>query len=107
MNDSLLIATALPPMKIDPQTDVGRLMVSRGYDPNVPVPHRVFATRGLAHRITGTYGADPPTVLDFAGVEVASTPFIHELRIEWPGVAAENMNEDIAEAWTMVTERLG
>lgn len=70
-------------------------------------PHILLATRQLADRLVEEWEGDPPLVLDFTDVEMASPPFVHQLRLAWPDVAAACMSEDVAATWALVTEVLG
>lgn len=100
------LADLLPPLPpMDPDSDMGKLYASRG----IPLPAagrspRVVATRSLARRVLADH-PEQPDVLDFEGIEVASTPFIHELRKTWRTVEAQNMNEDVQACWNLVSER--
>lgn len=69
-----------------------------------PWPIRVLGTRSMAQEVIEVVGRTPGT-LDFEGIEVASTPFLDELRKAWPDAQPLNMNEDVALAWEILSER--
>jgi hypothetical protein len=64
---------------------------------------RVLGTRRLAVRLIEAHPA-PPDALDFTGVEVATSPFLDELRKAWPLAQMVNMNDDVAETWRVLNE---
>lgn len=76
--------------------------LNQGSDWEVAMPGEptVFATRTLAREIAPRL-PDGPVVLDCAGVEVLSVPFVHELLKLRPDVTPDGLNEDTAEAWAI------
>jgi len=71
--------------------------------PTEPHPPRVLGTRRAARELLERT-PEPPTTLDFDGIEVATSPFLDELRTAWPNAQPENMNEDLAATWDLLTE---
>lgn len=98
------LSTVLPPASASPDSDIGRLFLSRGW-PLTADRCRVLGTREMARRVLEKLPAGP-LVLDCSRVDVMSTPFIHELRLARTDVTFEGMNEDVAAAWELVDERL-
>lgn len=97
---------ALPPARpiadvLPNLTDHARAL---GVDPTVTRPRSVFGTRRLAREVVATQ-AESPTVVDFSGVEVVTTPFVDELRRAWPAATATGMNEEVAAVWVLLEER--
>lgn len=75
-----------------------------------PNTGRVLGTRWLGRKLVeiwhaGPKAIEPPDVLDFAGVELASSPFLDELHKAWPHATISGANEDISETWGLVVER--
>jgi hypothetical protein len=82
-------------------TTSGRVRTSDG---------RVIGTRWLGRRMVEHWHAganviEPPDVLDFAEVRIASSPFLDELHKAWPRASIENAVADVAETWAFVVER--
>lgn len=98
------LTTVLPARTLDPDSDMARLFAHKGVTPDL-TRHRVLATRRLAREIARELPAGPVT-LDCAHVEVMSGPFMHELRQLRDDLTFKGMNEDVADVWTMVDERL-
>lgn len=96
------LATLLPPISpSDISADVRRLLDRHG---NLDVSrHRVFGGRHHAHKVAAGL-PDAAVALDFAEVEVATTPFLDELLKLRPRDTWEGMNEDVAESAALVRE---
>ena len=99
---STLLGPTLPPA---PDSDMAILLSARGIEMDFSY-RRVFGTRELARKVASKLPANREVDLDCSRVEVASTPFIHELLKHRPGVRFRMMNKDLAASLALVLERM-
>ena len=96
----LVLAEAMP--KVGPLREKLPNLAERYPDVlTAPQPPRVLGTRSTARDLIDRT-PEPPRLIDFGGIEVASPPFVSELRIAWPTAEATNMNRDVREVWALV-----
>lgn len=98
------LSTLLPPISVDPDSDIGRLLLSRNL-PTTSERHLVFGTRSMAKDVLALLPSGP-VVLDCQHVSVVTPPFFHELCLAREDLLFEGMNEDVEESLRTAEERL-